>query len=320
MVGAQSLAADARQAVDVAHQRLRDLGEATTGNHQSQGAAARKACTDLEHALGELTRRGTELKSAAGQESSARTAAEQARAAHAAVDPDALAAAVTAGQAEVEAARSAHQEALRAAHVADAAVAQRDEAITTLSHAMEAAACPTCRQDVGDVAALIDEQRTILDQARAEATAAHQRATALDRALLETETRLRKAHDALANVDSLARVAEHAAALASAATRHADHTAAALAELVATHQNAPAPAGRDEIHRAALTVHEQLTAQLATARTVATAWNALADALTRAIAAGERVEVARAAVVDAPSPTDVAAAESREANARVALD
>ena len=320
VVGAQALAADAGQAVDAARQRLHDLGEATSGDHEPRGAVARQACTDLEHALGELTRRGTELKSAAGQESSARTAAEQARAAHAAVDPDALAAAVTAGQAEVEAARSAHQEALRAAHVADAAVAQRDEAIATLSRAMDAAACPTCRQDVGDVAALIDEQRTILDQARAEATAAHQRATALDRALLDTETRLRKAHDALANVDSLARVAEHAEAAASAATRHADQAAGALAELVATHQNAPAPAGRDEIHRAALTVHEQLTAQLATARTVTTAWNALADALTRAAAAGERVEVARAAVVDAPSPTDVAAAESREANARAALD
>lgn len=320
VVGAQALAADAGQAVDAARQRLHDLGEATSGDHEPRGAVARQACTDLEHALGELTRRGTELGSAAGQESSARTAAEQARAAHAAVDPDALAAAVTVGQAEVEAARSAHQEALRAAHVADAAVAQRDEAIATLSRAMDAAACPTCRQDVGDVAALIDEQRTILDQARAEATAAHQRATALDRALLDTETRLRKAHDALANVDSLARVAEHAEAAASAATRHADQAAGALAELVATHQNAPAPAGRDEIHRAALTVHEQLTERLATARTVTTAWNALADALTRAAAAGERVEVARAAVVDAPSPTDVAAAESREANARAALD
>lgn len=321
VIGAEALAADAGQAVTAARQHLRDLGEATdSGDPAEHGAAARTACTDLEQTIGELTRRGTELKSAAGQESSARTAAEQARAAHAAVDPDALAAAVTTGQAEVEAARSAHQEALRAAHVADAAVAQREEAIATLSRAMDAAACPTCRQDVGDVAALIDEQRAILDQARAEAVAAHQKATALDRALLDTETRLRKSHAALANVDSLARVAEHAEAAAIAATRHADQAATALAELVAAHQNAPVPAGREQIHSAALTVHEQLTERLATARTVATAWNALADVLTRAAATSERVEVARAAVVDAPSPTDVAAAESAEATARVALD
>ena len=185
---------------------------------------------------------------------------------------------------------------------------------------MDAAACPTCRQDVGDVATLIEEQRAILDRARAEAAAAHQKETTLNRARLDTETRLRKAHEALANVDSLARVAEHAEAAASTATRHVDHAAAALAELVAAHQNSPAPTGRDQIHRAALTVHEQLTERLATARVVATAWNALADALARANAASERVEVARAAVIDAPSPTDVAAAESREATARAALD
>src|SRR5690606_25491678 len=119
----------------------------------------------------------------------------------------------------MEAARSAHQEALRAAHVADAAVAQGDEAIATLSSAMDAAACPTCRQDVGDVATLIEEHRAILGRARAEAAAAHQREATLNRARLATETRLRKAHEALANVDSLARVAEHAEAAASTATR-----------------------------------------------------------------------------------------------------
>ncbi|MDX5962837.1 SMC family ATPase [Rhodococcus opacus] len=320
VVGAEALAADAAQTVNAARLRLHDLGEASEGDPEVQGAATRTACAALEQALSELTRRGTELKAAAGQESSARTAAEQARAAHDSVDPDALATAVTDGQAEVDAGRAAHQEVLRAAHVADAAVAQRDEAIATLSRAMDAAACPTCRQDVGDVAALIDEQNAILDQARKDAAAAHQKATTLDRALLDAETRLRKAHDALANVASLARVAEHAEEAASAATRHADQAAATLAELVAAHQNEPAPTGREQIHSAALAVHEQLTEQLSTARGVTAAWITLTDTIARAAAASGRVDQARAAVVDAPSPTDVAAAESREATTRVDLD
>ena len=319
VVAAEALATDADQAVEAARQRMTDLGRTVGDEPGRERGAAEDSCTDREGALSELTRRGSDLKAAAAQEHTARIAADKARAAHDAADPDALASLVSKAESAVETARTEHDDALRAEHMAAAALAQREEAIATLSRAMDAAACPTCRQDVGDVAALIAEQRTILDQSREAAAATRQQTAALNRALLDAETRLRKARADLANVDSLARVAEHAEDTAATASGAVDQAASALADLIAPHLEAT-PTDRDQIRVAALAVHEKLTEELTTARAVAAGWAALADATTRAAGAHDRVERARAAVVDAPDPEAVADAEAREAAARAAFD
>lgn len=320
VVAADAIVDDADRAAAAARDHLADLGVTVTGDPVEQRDAALRESAAVERDLVALTRHGVELKAAIAQESNARAAAEQARAAHEAADPDVLATAVTDAESAVDTARASHQDAVRAMHLAAAATTQREEAIATLSRAMDAAACPTCRQDVGDVAALIAEQQTILDQVRGDADTARLDAGRLDRVHLNAEARLRTARAALANVASLARVAEHAEASAMEATQLADTAAATLAQLVATHNGGTTPTGRDNIHTAALTVHNELTGILTGARAVATGWNTLADTVARATAARDRAQQARDTVVDAPDPAVVTAAEARETAARTTLD
>ncbi|MDH6284331.1 AAA family ATPase [Prescottella agglutinans] len=320
VVAADAVVAETDRLIDAARSDVHAAAGEVGGDPADNRDRARQECSRIEETLSTLTQAGAELKAATIQETGARSAAEQARAAHLAVDPDELAAAVAAAATAVENARSVYEGSQHAAAVAAATVTQRTDAVDTLTRALDAACCPTCQQSLDDVSALIADLRDQLAAAETVAREADNAVTVKHRGVLGAETALRKAQSDLAKVDSLARVAEHAEETARSAAADRDRAAAALATIVEAAIGEPAGAGADAIRAAGLAAHGSLADQLKVARAQMASWQALVDATNRRTDAVARVDQARAAVLDAPDPGDVAAAEAAEAAARRDLD
>ncbi|WP_458683327.1 AAA family ATPase [Prescottella equi] len=322
VVAADAVVTEAARLVDDAREQVRAAGGSPDGDLDPTASrdAARNDCGRLEETLSTLTHAGAALKAATVQEATARAAAEQARAAHQILDPDALAAAVVTAQAGVDEARADYEDAQRAATVADATASQRHNAVATLTRARDAACCPTCQQSLDDVSALVTDLQAQCGSADTAARDAHQQSAARHRAVLDAENALRKATADLAQVDSLARVADHADDTARAAAADRDRAATVLAGIVATVTGSDPGMDTEVVRGEALAAHKVLAEQLAAARTAAAAWQALLDTTARHTSSVERADHARAQVLDAPDAASVSAAEAVEAAARRQLD
>jgi len=320
VVGAEALVSDANKNLIAAQQHISDFGGDHDSNPHQHMAETQDRCSNLEQSVSDLTRHGAELKSAVAQAITSRAKAEQARAAHQSVDPAALASAVETAEAAVLQARTAYEEAQRTATIADATVAQRTDAITTLTRAADAACCPTCQHTLDDVTALTTDLTSQLTTAQEVAREAHTLTSVTHQDVLTTESELRAARAELAKVDGLARVAQHAAETATVAAQELEHSAATLAGLVAGVTGHDPGSDPDAIRTAALAAHETLTASVDAARSQNTAWKLLADMRLRHNNAVELAQKARAAVLSAPDADVVASAEAAERAARFALD
>lgn len=194
-----------------------------------------------------------------------------------------------------------------------------DKAVATLREAVGEAHCPTCQQQLADVARTTEDLVAQRDAALAAANDAHGRTVAARALFDEAGAAIIAGERTLRSIES---AREHADRLRAAADLTAHDLTVAEATLretvAAAGGNASAAAG--DLLDAAIGAHAKVRESLDVVGAKVGAVNEVSAANGALQRAQQQVETATAAVVDAPAPEDVALAEEATATARAHLD